>query len=304
MTAARAADQADRLRQLAGVRKANQAEEARQDAAPRVISVTSGKQGVGNTFVTVNLARALAAAGSRVLVVDADPAMAGVFQLLGMLPPFTVNQVLSGERRLEEVVVDAGGGIKILPAGMGVPQYQALSPSGKLFLAQNMDNLKERFDYVLIDAGTGVSANVTGFAVEAAEVLLVVTPEPSSIMETYALVKTLFGRNESLSFRLVVNRCRDAEQGGALFGKLTAITGRFLELSMDYLGYILYDEMLVESVRRRGTLCRLYPEAKASKNFGELAEKLTTDRSAALPGAPLDPPAARVKEWRNHELSS
>jgi len=306
MTASRGAtDQADMLRQLAGSakRRAPEEEPSQVREGVRVISVTSGKDGVGKSSVIVNLADALLKLGRRVLVVDSDPGAHDVCRLLGSQPHGTMNQVLSGEKGLEEIVVDAGG-IKVLPAALGVQQYQSLSPSERLSLFQRMERLEERFDYVLIDTGAGIPANVTGFASAALEIMLVVTPEPTSITDAYALVKTLSGRYGSLRFRLLVNRCRDAEEGEQLFAKLAAITGRFLEVSMDYSGCILHDEMFVESVRRRGALCRLYPDAKASLSFKALAQKITTEGSAAAAGMPLDPQAARRKEWRNHELSS
>jgi flagellar biosynthesis protein FlhG len=163
-----------------------------------------------------------------------------------------------------------------------------------------MGVLEAQFDYILIDTGAGIPANVTGFAAAVREVMLLVTPEPTSITDAYALVKTLSGRYGALRFRLLVNKCRDAEEGTAVYAKLAAITGRFLEVSMDYQGCILHDDMLIES----GATCRLYPNARASLCFQALAQKITTEGSTAAAGMPLDPPAARRKEWRNHELSS
>jgi flagellar biosynthesis protein FlhG len=307
MTAAsRATDQADALRQLAGsVKRRNAAEETPQEGGvPRVISVTSGKGGVGKSCVVINLAQSLAALGKRVLMVDADPGKNELCRLVGAPAPSTLSQVLSGEKSLEQMVVDADHGLKILTAGIGARQYQSLSPSEKLSLFQGMERLEGLFDYVLIDAGAGIPANVTGFASGAQEIMLVVTPEPTSLTDAYALVKTLSGRYGSLRFRLLVNGCRDAEEGVALFRKLAAITGRFLEVSMDYSGCILHDELLVESVRRHGAVCRLHPDAKASLSFKALALKITSEGSAAATGMPTEPQAARRKEWRNHELSS
>ena len=307
MTASRGAtDQADMLRQLAGSAKRRGSDEGHSPVREelRLISVTSGKGGVGRSSVIINLAESLIALGKRVLVVDADPGMGDVCLLLGVLPPFTLNQVLSGEKCLEEIVVDAVGGIKILPAGIGAQRYQTLSPSERLSLFQGMERLEELFDYVLIDTGAGIPANVTGFASAAREVVLVVTPEPTSITDAYALVKTLSGRYEALRFRLLVNKCRDAEEGASLFLKLSTITTRFLEVSLVYAGCILDDEMLVESVRRRGAICRLFPDARASVSFRALAQHITTEGSCGAVAMPLDPPAARRKEWRNHELSS
>ena len=307
MTASRGAtDQADMLRQLAGSAKRRSPGEERPMAREelRVISVTSGKGGVGKSSVVINLAESLLRLGKRVLVVDADPGMGDICLLLDLLPPYTLNQVLSGEKCLEEIVVDAGGGLKILPVGIGAQRYQTLSPSERLSLFQGMGRLEELFDYVLIDTGAGIPANVTGFASAAREVMLVMTPEPTSITDAYALVKTLSGRYDALRFRLLVNRCWDAEEGMSLFHKLSAITGRFLDISLVYSGCILEDPLLVESVRRRGALCRLFPEAKASGNFRILAQQILTEGPGGSASMPLDPPTARRKEWRNHELSS
>jgi flagellar biosynthesis protein FlhG len=229
--------------------------------------------------------------------------MGDICMRLGREAPYRLNQVLSGERTLEEIVIDGGGGVSILPAAMGVQQFTSLSPRERFSLLQGMARLQDRFDYFLIDTGAGISANVTSFAAVAREIMLVVTPEPSSITDAYALVKTLSGRDSGLRFRLLVNMCRDAEEGTALFAKLSTLTGRFLEVSMDYSGCILHDEMLVESVRRRGALCRLYPDTKASLGFRVLAQKISAEGAAAGAASPVEQAAGR-KQWRNHELSS
>jgi flagellar biosynthesis protein FlhG len=300
-----ATDQADTLRQLAGRAKGQPAPQNRfkmRDGL-RVISVTSGKGGVGKSSVVVNLAASLAALGKRVLIVDANMGMGDICLRLGKEPPYRLNQVLSGERTLEENVVDAGNGVSILPAGMGVQQYSSLTPSERLSLLQGMKGLEDRFDYFLIDTGAGVAANVTSFAAVAREIMLVVTPEPSSITDAYALIKTLSGRDGTLEFRILVNMCRDQEEGKALFAKLSAITGRFLTVSMEYSGCIQHDEMLVESVRRRGALCRLYPDTKASLGFRALAQKITAAAPVGSAAMAIEP-VAGSKQWRNHELSS
>jgi len=306
MTAARVTtDQADMLRQLAGsVKRRGPAEPRPQRAGLRVISVTSGKGGVGKSAVTINLAESLAQLGQRVLVVDADPGPAALSVQFGVLPSFPLPQILTGERTLEELMVDLGQGVRLLPAGVVIRQYPSLSPSDRLVLFQGMERLEELFDFILIDTGAGIPANVTGFASAAREVMLVVTPEPTSITDAYTMVKTLSGRYGALRFKFLVNRCRDAHEGAALFTKLSSITGRFLEVSLEYAGCLLHDELLVESVRRHGTLSRLFPDATVTRSFQTLAQQLTTEVPGGAVATPLDPPAARCKEWRNHELSS
>ena len=306
MTASLAStDQAESLRQLADRAKVGvvASEPLQLRAGLRVISVTSGRGGVGKSTVVVNLAQSLAALGQRVLIIDANPGMGDICLRLGKEAPYRLSHVLSGERTLEELVIDGGDGICVLPAGMGVQQYTALSPSERLSLLQGMVRLEDDFDFLLIDTGAGVSANVTSFAAVAREIMLVVTPEPTSIMDAYALVKTLSGRDSALRFRLLINMCRDAEEGASLFSKLATITGRFLEVFMDYPGCILQDEMLAASVRRRGAHCRLYPDAKASLGFRALAYKISAEGPAGATVMPTDQVLAQ-KQWRNHELSS
>jgi flagellar biosynthesis protein FlhG len=305
MTAARnAADQADTLRQLAGRAKGRPAvaERLKVREGLRVISVTSGKGGVGKSSVVVNLASSLAALGNRVLVVDADMGLGDIPLRFGKEVFYSVGKVIAGECSIEETVIDAGGGVSILPAGIGVQQYTALSPSGRQSLLQGMVRLQDDYDYFLIDTGAGISANVTGFAAAAKEIMLVVTPEPTSLTDAYALIKTLSGRDGGLQFRLLVNLCSNQEQGAQLYAKLSAITGRFLDVSMDYSGCILQDQMLVESVKRRGALCRLFPDAKAALGFRALAQKIVAEGDGGAP-MPTDQVAVS-KQWRNHELSS
>lgn len=300
-----ATDQAESLRRLAG---RGRSEVPTPDllqvrAGLRVISVTSGKGGVGNSSVVVNLATSLAASGQRVLIVDSNPGVGDICLRLGRETPYRMSQVLSGEIALEETVVEVGGGVSVLPAGMEMQQYSALSPRERVALVQGMLRLEDRFDYFLIDTGAGIAANLTSFASIAREIMLVVTPEPTSITDAYALIKALSGRDSSFKFRLLVNMCRDNQEGATLFSKLSAITGRFLQVSFEHAGCILHDELLVESVKRRGALCRLYPDAKASAGFKHLARKINAERTADMVPMPVAPMASS-KLWRNHELSS
>jgi len=301
----RSTDQAESLRRLAGRAKVDSPtrEIIQVREGLRVISVTSGKGGVGNSSVVVNLAASLAATGQRVLIIDSNAGIGDICLRLGSQAPYRVAQVTAGEVTLEETVVEMGGGISVLPAGMDVQQYTSLSPRERVSLLQGMLRLQDRFDCFLIDTGAGLAANLTSFAAVAREIMLVVTPEPTSITDAYALIKTLSGRDSSFRFRLLVNMCRDAQEGVTLFSKLSAITGRFLQVTMDHVGSILHDELLVESVRRRGALYRLHPEAKASLGFRVLAQKLTAERPEM--GVPMpEGPMASSKLWRNHELSS
>ncbi|MBJ6801208.1 MinD/ParA family protein [Geomonas propionica] len=298
-----ATDQAESLRRLAGRAKVEVPDQLQVREGLRVISVTSGKGGVGKTSVVVNLATSLAAKGQRVLIIDSNPGIGDICLRLGKDAPFRMGQVLSGDIALQDTVVELGGGVSVLPAGMEMQQYSALSPWERSALLQAMLRLQNDYDCFLIDTGSGMAANLTGFAALAKEIMLVVTPEPTSITDAYGLIKVLSGRDSSFRFRLLINMCRDNQEGETLFSKLAAITGRFLQVQFDHAGTILHDELLVESVRRRGALCRLFPEAKASTGFKILAQKINAEQPAGAGAIPAASVASSTM-WRNHELSS
>ena len=179
-------DQADTLRQMA--RSARQNNQVAAGTPPltdqqgiRVISVTSGKGGVGKSNVVANLAMALAAQGKKVLIIDGDLGVGNLDVLLGLSPQYNLNHVLSGEKSLSEIIVEVSPSIKLIPAGSGVQEYTSLGQHEKLKLLDELDMLEEEFDIMIIDTEAGISENVTYFTVAAQEILVVVTPEPTSI---------------------------------------------------------------------------------------------------------------------------
>lgn len=299
-----ATDQAETLRHPAGRNKERSAASGRLNVREglRVISVTSGRNGAGKSTVVVNVAESLAALGKRVLIIDAEPGNV-ISRRLGLEARYTLQHVVSGVAGMEDVLIDAGKGISILPAAMAVHKYTALSPSGRSALMQGLLRLQNRFDYYLIDSGAGVSANATGFAVAAREVMLVVTSEPASLTEAYSLMKTLYSRDESLRFSVVVNNCRSGEEAASVHAKFSLITGRFLKLSIENLGAVLHDDTQAESIRRSGSLCRLFPDSLAAIQFRAVAQKIVMEGEADAFLMPIDTIGAK-KQWRNHELSS
>ncbi len=280
MTSTKCRDQADTLRQLAGSVNVTRRDaelyagriNPRSDI--RVISVTSGKGGVGKSNVVVNLAVTLANMGKRVLVIDADLGIGNIDILLGLRPRFTMNHVLSGEKELAEIIITAPGGVKVVPAGLGVQEYTSLGTPERLRLLDELDGLEEDFDVFIIDTEAGISENVTYFNVAAREILLVVSPEPTSITDVYALVKLLSTRYGERHFKVLVNMARDQKEAINVFEKLHNVADRFLDISLDFLGCVLRDDLVGESVRRQKPVCQLYPNAKASRCFTALARKI------------------------------
>jgi flagellar biosynthesis protein FlhG len=273
-------DQADTLRQMA--HKARQGQQPDQSQAGvssdrkgiRVISVTSGKGGVGKSNVVSNLAIAMSAQGKKVLVIDADLGLGNLDVLLGLSPAYNLNHVLNGEKSLSEILIDGPAGIKIIPAGSGVQEFTSLGQHEKLKLLDELDMLEEQFDVLIVDTEAGISENVTYFTVAAQEIIVVVTPEPTSITDVYALIKLLATRYSEHHFKVLVNMAKDSEDALEVFRKLANVAGRFLDISLDYLGCVVKDEKVVEAVKRQKAVSELFPESEAATCFATLAKRV------------------------------
>jgi flagellar biosynthesis protein FlhG len=240
----------------------------------RVVAVTSGKGGVGKTNVTANLAVALAHLGRRVMVLDADLGLGNLDVLLGLTPSFSLADVLSGQRRLREVLVPGPGGITVLPAGSGFQNLTALSDHQIRELQSEMDELQEQTDILLIDTGAGIGRNVTSFATMAQDIIVVAAPEPTSLTDAYALMKVLSTQYGERRFRLLVSMTRTPTDGQDVYRKLSLVAERFLHISINFLGSIPFDPRLAEAVCQQRPLVELYPQSKAAQAFLGLAHDL------------------------------
>ncbi|NDY42706.1 MinD/ParA family protein [Dissulfurirhabdus thermomarina] len=265
----RQAGKTDRLRPVEGAGK----------ATPCVLAFTSGKGGVGKTNLVTNTALALARMGQRVLVLDADLGLANVDVLLGLMPRYSIKDVFSGQRSLPEIILDGPGGIRILPASSGVPELLDLSESEKLFLLTEMEALDEAVDVLLIDTAAGISDNVLYFNLAAQKRIVVVTPEPTSITDAYALMKVLMRRHQVRDFSILVNWAKNGQEAQKVYRQLSAVADRFLGLlSLDYLGFIPQDEAIPKAVRKQKAVLELFPDAASSRVFRDLAKTLTQSR--------------------------
>ncbi len=242
---------------------------------PRVISVTSGKGGVGKTNVVVNLALALRRLGKKVLVLDADLGLANIDVLLGLAPRYTIEHLFGREKRFSEILVEGPEGMQILPASSGVPSLVDLNDSQKLFLMEEVDLMGEEIDVLLIDTGAGISSNVLYFNTAAQESIVIATPEPTSLTDAYALIKVLSKQCGKKEFLILINFVSGEEEAKGVFRKISKVVDHFLRsLSIDYLGFIPFDEKLPLAVRQQKPVLEIFPEAPSSKGFKNLARTL------------------------------
>jgi flagellar biosynthesis protein FlhG len=242
----------------------------------RVISVTSGKGGVGKTNVVANLALALCRMKKRVLILDADLGLANMDVMLGLNPRYTIQNVLSGEKKIEEVIVTAPGGFKLLPAASGIQELTELGNHDRLLLLNELDSIQDRFDVLLIDTAAGISSNVMYFNFAAMEKVVVVTNEPTSLTDAYALIKVLTNKYHQKRFKVLVNSARSASEASKIYRSLGLVADQYLgSPSLDYLGWIPYDKMVPAAIRKQQMVLQRYPDTPASKSFMELARRLT-----------------------------
>jgi flagellar biosynthesis protein FlhG len=250
---------------------------------PQVITVTSGKGGVGKTNVVTNLAIALSRAGKRVLVLDADLGLGNIDVLLGLTPKYTLEHVLSGTRSLSDIMLEGPSGIRILPASSGLAQLTALTESQHLILQGELEQVSHLIDILLIDTGAGISSNVTFFAAAAQSIVVVISPEPTSLTDAYALMKVLLRQYRERRFHVLVNLAKSPNEAARVFAKLEVAASRFLQISIEYLGAVPLDDYLPLAVTQQRAVLDRYPHAPSSRAFVSLTEAV--DR-LAVPDLP------------------
>lgn len=242
---------------------------------PRVISVTSGKGGVGKTNIVGNLAIAFKMLGKRVLILDGDLGLANIDIIFGLNPAYNIKHVISGEKDLADVIVNGPSGIRIIPAGSGLHELVHLSQGEKLNLLNEFDRLDEAFDIFLIDTGAGISSNIMYFNMASEERIVVVTSEPTSITDAYALMKVLFKKYGTNTFKLLVNMVESTRDAKSVFLNLSNAVEHFLsDISLEYLGFVPKDENVARAVKQQRAVIECYPESASSKEFHELACRL------------------------------
>lgn len=280
-------DQADKLRQVIDNLKIKQAAgqvefpEVQRKKSAKVITITSGKGGVGKTNITINLAIALSEMGKRVTILDADLGLANIDVLLGIVPEFTLFDVLNGEKSILEVLCDGPQNIKFISGGSGIEELVKLDKGQLDNFVENITMLDRISDIILIDTGAGLSDSVMSFVMAADEILLVTTPEPTSITDAYALIKMVSGRDKNKNIRVVANRVESSHEANDILGRLYLVADKFLSLKLNSLGYVLQDEMVTKAVKMQQPFYIRYPKCQASRQIREISRKITDDKKDA-----------------------
>jgi flagellar biosynthesis protein FlhG len=238
----------------------------------RVISVTSGKGGVGKSSVVANLATTLAARGQKVLLLDGDFGLANLDIMLDVRSKGTIHDVLHGNLDPMDILAHVGPNLDVLPASSGVLEMTNLGLEDKARLLEIMQSLEDHYDYLLIDTGAGISDDVTWLNSSASEVIVVATPEPTSITDAYALIKVMNQKHKLKDFQLLVNQARSENEALRVYQQITAVSDRFLNVAIDYMGHLLWDDLMTHAVRQRKPIVSAYPSSNAAKNFQRLAD--------------------------------
>ncbi|HGX92262.1 MAG TPA: MinD/ParA family protein [Candidatus Tenderia sp.] len=239
----------------------------------QVIAVTSGKGGVGKTNVSINIAVSLANQGKQVMVMDADLGLANIDIMLGLHPKYNLAHVISGERTLEEIIVQGPAGVMVVPASSGTQSMAELTPLQHAGMVQAFSELSLDIDVLIVDTAAGITDSVVSFTRAAQEVVVVVCDEPSSITDAYAMIKLLNKEYGLHRFRVLSNMVHSAQEGRELFFKMVKVTDRFLDVTLDFMGSVPYDEYLRKALQKQKAVVDAYPRSKAAMAFKTLAKK-------------------------------
>ncbi len=240
----------------------------------RVLAVTSGKGGVGKTNISVNLAAAFARQGKQVLLMDADLGLANIDILLGLQPQFDLRHVISGEKTLEEIIVDGPLGVKVIPASSGIAHMAELSSAEHAGLVRAFSDLPLAADIMIVDTAAGIADGVITFCKACQEVLVTVCDEPASITDAYALIKLLSKDHGTKRVQIIANMVRSDAHGEDLYNKIRRVTDRFLDVQVDYLGAVPLDEYVRKAVQQQKPVISSYPRSPASVAITKIANKI------------------------------
>lgn len=247
------------------------------------VALLSGKGGVGKTNMSLNIACALHQMGFKILLMDCDLGLANLDVLLGITPEGNLQTALMGEAGIDEVLQQVGApGFDVLPAASGVPELTELQPDMRDLLLSRLEPVLHRYDYIFMDIGAGISGTVQTFAAMASVRIIVITPEPTSLTDSYALIKVLNNRYGLRDFMVLVNQAASAAEAKSSFDKLYGACHHFLHIDPVFLGHVRNDGKLTEAVCRQQPLMHFAPGCPAARDIQNMASRLQRIRLGML----------------------
>jgi len=274
-------DQAEQLRMLVNKQ---QEQKKKERKVSRVITVTSGKGGVGKSTLTVNLAINLSRLGKKVIILDADFGLANIEVMLGIRPEYNLADLMFRGKELKDIIIEGPEGIGFISGGSGIQELSRLTREQVVYLVQKLYELDELADIILVDTGAGISDSVLEFVSASNEVLLVATPEPTSITDAYALLKTLNRKSgfskEDTVLKMVANRIKSSDEGDVLYNKLGLVVEKFLSLKVEYMGGIPDDANCGKAIMQQMPITLSDPRSPSTKAIASIAEKLADIKDA------------------------
>ncbi|EKD27099.1 MAG: Flagellar number regulator FleN [uncultured bacterium] len=240
----------------------------------KITSVTGGKGGVGKSNIALNLSIALSELGERVCLMDADFGLANIDILLGLKPKFNIAHVFSGQKKISEILVKGPGNIQIIPASSGLKHLADLSQEALSMFAIQAKELGRQFDHIIIDTSAGIARNVLTFLLASTHIIVVATPEPTSITDSYALLKTLTLENNDAKTMILMNMCRKEDEGTIVGNRLIQICKHFLNITPELIGIVNYNTEMSNSIRKQKALLEAYPNSIATLQIKTIAQRL------------------------------
>ncbi len=247
-----------------------------------VIAITSGKGGVGKTNIAANLAIALVEKGEKVLVIDADTNFANVDVLLGLTPKFTLLNYVLDDLPIQKIVVRHESGIDVIPNSSGSSVWKNIDEVIKSKLFELLYQMKKKYDYIILDTAAGLSPLAIDLAIQANQILIVTTTEPTAISDTYAMIKVLDSMQQHLSIDLIHNMVTSAAEVTDVFQRLSLVLQHFLDITIGIAGYIELDDKVRQAIQQQVPLLRSFPDCPASLNIHSIAETILNQEHAAL----------------------
>lgn len=240
---------------------------------PRIITITSGKGGVGKSNFSINLGLELIRLGNRVTIIDADIGLANVDVILGMIPKYTLADVIQGRKRLDEVIMTGPGGINVISGGSGLKELIDLTEKELSPLVNDLDKISSISDYIIIDTGAGINSTVLSFVDASEQTIVVTTPEPTSITDAYALIKNIV-EGELKDIKILINRAESEQEAMEVFNKLNLTSQRFLNTKLNLLGFLYDDNLVSKSVKKQKPFTIMYPDSTVSKGIKVIANAI------------------------------